>query len=173
MKHISEIDLSHSTLESFSAFSSPILKSLQNLKLCACKLQDFSLAPLMNNKLLMSSLHVLDLSGNNWPVTDFIWIFEFTNRLQELSLSGLSLSQNDTKDLAGALSKLHNLNVIRFSYFKITSYVYHHDLLPFITKENITVLELCNQKCDNSTYSEICRSIKYATSYTHLISVTM
>ena len=162
-KNLSEMDLSHSTLESFSAFSSPMLKSLQILKLCACKLQYFSLAPLMKNELLMSSLRVLDLSWNNWPMTDLIQIFNLTKRLQELSLSGLSLSENDTKYLAAVLSKLCNLNVIRFSYFKMTE-VDHYDFVQFITKENISVLEICNLKCDNNVYYEICCSVKYATS---------
>ena len=162
-KNLSEMDLSHSTLESFSAFSSPILKSLQILKLCASKPQDFSLAPLMKNKLLMSSLHVLDLSGNNWPVSDLIQIFDLTKRLQELSLSELSLSKNDTADLAKVLSKLHNLNVIRFSYFRITKR-YHHDFVRFVTNENVTILELCNFKCDNNVFFEICNSVNFATS---------
>ena len=164
-KNLSEMDLSHSTLEGFSAFSSPILllQSLQILKLCASKPQDFSLASLMKNELLMSSLHVLDLSGNNWPVSDLIQMFDLTKRLQELSLSGLSLSQNDTKDLAGVLSKLHYLSVIRFNCFKMTAV--DHCFVHFITKQNITTLELCNLICDDSNvYYEICSSVKDATS---------
>ena len=145
-KNLIEMDLSHSTLKSFSAFSSLALKSLQILKLCACKSQDFSLAPLMKNKLLMSSLRVLDLSGNNWPVSNLIQIFDLTKELQELSLSGLSLSENDTKDLARVLSKLRNLNVIRFNYFKIKAY--NFSFMQLLTNTNITVLELCHLECD-------------------------
>ena len=161
--NLPEIDLSHSTLESFSAFSFSILQYLQILKLCACKLQDFSLAPLMNNELLLSSLEVLDLSGNNWPVSDLIQIFNLTKKLQELSLSGLSLSNNDTNELAGVLSMLHSLNVIRFSYFKMTP-VGHSDFVQFITNENITILELCHLECDINICCKICDSVKSATS---------
>ena len=153
-ENLIEMDLSHSTIENFSAFSSLALKSLQILKLCACKSQDFSLVPLVKNKLLMSSLRVLDLSGNNWPVSDLIQIFDLTKELQELSLSGLSLSENDTEDLARVLSKLHNLNVIRFNYFKIKAY--NFSFIQLITNASITVLELCHLECDYYVHREIC-----------------
>ena len=161
-KNLFEMDLSHSTLESFSALSSPALKYLQILKLCASKPQDFSLAPLMKNKLLMSSLRVIDLSGNNWPVRDLIQIFDLTKKLQELSLSGLSLSQNDTKDLGGVLSKLCNLNVVRFNYAKVEAIDYN--FFQSITNARITVLELCHLECDYYVLNEICRRIEYAKS---------
>ena len=161
-KNLSEMELSHTTLESFSAFSSQMPKSLRILRLCACKAQDFSLAPLMNNKLLMSSLCVLDMSGNNWPVIDLIQIFDVTKVLQELSLSCLSLSQNDSGDLTEGLMKLRNLNVLRFNYFNIKAVDY--SFIQFITNTSITSLELCHLVCGYNVYEEICRRIKDAKS---------
>ena len=161
-KNLTEIDLSHSALESFSVFSTPLLKSLQILKLRACKPKDISLAPLMKNEFLMSSLHVLDLSENNWPVSDLIQMFDLTKGLQELSLSDLSLFVNDTKYLAGALNKLRNLNVLRFNGFSMT--LVDPEFVQFITNENITILELRDLECKKSVYCEICSKVKYATS---------
>ena len=159
-KSLTEMDLSYSTLEGFSAFSSPMLKSLQILKLCACKPQYFSLAPLVKNNLLLSSLHVLDLSGNNWPVSDLIQIFDLTNKLQELCLSGLSLSQNVSRYLTEGLMKPHNLNILRFNYFKM--YIIDVSFIEFITNESIAVLELCHLECDYYSYEQICHRIKDA-----------
>ena len=160
-RKLSVLNLSHLSIGDFSVFSTLNSNSVEILNLCACE-ADLSSLSLAECSSLLSSLCVLDISENNWPMTEVAQVLNHAHNLQELSLNQISFISNDTKEFVRALKLLKNLKVLRLNHSTVRSGFI--DFSSIMKSETIEVLEISNLICSSSKYISLCGNIWHATS---------
>ena len=161
-RNLSVLNLSHLSIGDFSVFSTLNSYSVEVLDLCACKADLSSLNSLAECTSLLSSLWVLDMSENNWPMTELAQVLYHANSLQEVSLSQIFLEANETKEFVRVLKLLKNLKILRLS--QATVHSDFNDFSSIINSETLEVFEIPHMICSGTKYFHLCENIKYAPS---------
>ena len=161
-RKLSVLNLSRFSIGNFSVFSILNSYSVEVLNLCACKADMSSLNSLAECTSLLSSLCVLDMSKNNWPVTELAQVLNHAHNLQELSLSQISFASNDAKKYVRVLKLIKNLKILRLS--QATVHSEFNDFSYIIKSETLEVFEIPHLKCNASDYFCLCENIRFATS---------
>ena len=159
-KNLSVLNLSRISIGNFSVFSKLYSNSVEVLNLCACK-ADLCLLSLAECTSLLSSLCVLDMSENNWPMTELARVLNHAHNLQELSLSQIYLASNDTKEFVRVLKLLKNLKLLRLSQARVHEC---NDFASIVKSETLEVFEIPQCQCSASDYFSLCLNIKHAPS---------
>ena len=168
-KKLSVLNLSNLSIGDFSVFHTLNSNSVEVLNLCACEADLSTLNSLAVCTSLLSSLCVLDMSENNWPMTGLIQILRHTCNLQEISLSNLSLLSTDSVEFIKVFKSLKNLKVLRLNHAKVDPNF--NDFASLIKSETLHVVEITHLVCKASEYLNLCENIKYAA--THLCSLDL
>ena len=161
-KNLSVLNLSRLSIGNFSVFSILNSNSVEVLNLCACEADLSSLNSLAECTSLLSSLCVLDMSENNWPIIELAQVLNHAHNLQELSLSQISLVSNDTYESVRVLKLLRNLKVLRLNYATVHSSF--NDFDSIIKSQTLEVLEIHHLICKASHFRCLCENIKLAPS---------
>ena len=161
-KNLCVLILSCLSIGDVSVFSTLNSNSVEVLDLCACKADLSSLNSLAECTSLLSSLCVLDMSENNWPMTELAQVLYHANSLQEVSLSQISLEANETKEFVRVLKLLKNLKILRIS--QATVHSDFNDFSSIIKSETLEVFEIPHMICSGTKYFHLCENVKYAPS---------
>ena len=160
-KNLFVLNLSHLSIGDLSVLSMLNSNSVEFLTLCACK-TDVSFLSLTECMPLLSSLRVLDMRNNNWPMTELAQVLNHAYNLQELSLSKISFASNDTKEFVRVLKLVKNLKLLRLSQARVHSDC--NNFASIVKSETLEVFEIPYLKCSATEYFCLCENIRHAPS---------